>query len=143
MQMWEEKYRLDFRLCFQLRYPFVICLRIMWLYITSERPYPTSFLFLQCLQGSMSPINIQDIGFRTLHSQHIFFNQSFSLYSIVITLASPLISSTSGAETTFQSFEIRANPCWAPNSQGPNWGKQTGTPPRIAFVPSNLAFLLK
>ena len=60
----------------------------------------------------------------------------------LLTLTSPVFSSTTGPSTVFQSCEILANPCWAPNSHGPNWGKQTGIPPRMAFVPSNLAFLL-
>ena len=60
----------------------------------------------------------------------------------LLTLTSPVFSSTTGPSTVFQSCEILANPCWAPNSHGPNWGKQTGIPPRMALVPSNLAFLL-
>ena len=40
------------------------------------------------------------------------------------------------------SSEMRANPCCGPNSHGPKDGKHTGTPPRMALLPSRRALAL-
>ena len=56
--------------------------------------------------------------------------------------AAVVLATATPSPSTLQLFEVRANPCWAPNSHGPKEGKHTGTPPRMALDPSRMALEL-
>ncbi len=66
---------------------------------------------------------------------HVFL-VSGSSRSCSTSVASPVSASTSTCLASLQAWLLLAKPCCAPYDQGPKDGKQTGTPPRIAFEPS-------